>query len=152
VARTNIKTISNLQIQISCQNTNPFIFNNKGIKIGINGAFMKKALVIIIIFMTAAAGYLYYDWNTKTKKAALAPSKTLFSWTDEKGVKHFTDKEPPRGAKEIEKTTGFRYVKPPLITTIKKATLNAYGRAKNALSDFFKNIFKKGSKKPEAHQ
>jgi hypothetical protein len=108
---------------------------------------MKKVLVIIIIFIAAAAGYLYYDWSTKTKKAALEPRKTLYSWTDEKGVKHFTDKEPPRGAKNIEKTTGFKYVKPPLITAIKKGALNLYRRAKNALSDFVKNIFKKKSKK-----
>jgi hypothetical protein len=108
---------------------------------------MKKIFVFIIIFIAAAAGYIYYDWNTKTKKAALEPSKTLYSWTDEKGVKHFTDKEPPRDAKNIEKTTGFKYVKPPLVTTIKKGALNLYRRAKNTLSDFFKNIFKKRSKK-----
>ena len=108
---------------------------------------MKKIFVFIIIFIAAAAGYLYYDWNTKTKRAALEPGKTLYSWTDEKGVKHFTDKEPPRGAKNIEKTTGFKYVKPPLVTTIKKRALNLYRRAKNTLSDFFKNIFKKRSKK-----
>ena len=109
---------------------------------------MKKVLVIIIIFIAAAAGYLYYDWDTKTKRAALEPSKSLYSWTDEKGVKHFTDKEPPGGAKDIEKTTGFNYVKPPLVTTIKKAALNSYRRVKNALSD----LFKKRSKKPDAHQ
>jgi hypothetical protein len=108
---------------------------------------MKKIFVFIIIFIAAAAGYLYYDWNTKTKRAALEPSKTLYSWTDEKGVKHFTDKEPPRGAENIEETTGFKYVKPPLVTTIKKGTLSLYRRAKNTLSDFFKNIFKKRSKK-----
>ncbi len=108
---------------------------------------MKKIFVFIIIFIAAAAGYLYYDWSTKTKRAALEPSKTLYSWTDEKGVKHFTDKEPPRGAKNIEKTTGFKYVKPPLVTTIKKGALNLYRLAKNALSGFFKNIFKNRSKK-----
>jgi LPS O-antigen subunit length determinant protein (WzzB/FepE family) len=37
---------------------------------------MKKILAFIIIFIAAAAGYLYYDWNTKTKRAALEPGKT----------------------------------------------------------------------------
>jgi hypothetical protein len=108
---------------------------------------MKKIFIFIIIFIATAAGYLYYDWNTKTKRAALEPSKTLYSWTDEKGVKHYTDKEPPRGAKDIEKTTGFKYVKPPLVTTIRRGAVNLYRRSKNTLSDFFKNIFKKRSKK-----
>jgi hypothetical protein len=104
---------------------------------------MKKVVVLVIIFVAVAAGYLYYDWNAKTKKQALEPGKILYSWTDEKGVKHYTDKEPPRGAKNIEKTTGFKYVKPPLVTTIKKGALNLYGRAKSVLSYFFKNISKK---------
>jgi hypothetical protein len=108
---------------------------------------MKKIFVFIIIFIAAVVGYLYYDWDTKTKRAALEPGKTLYSWTDEKGVKHFTDKEPPRGATNIEKTTGFKYVKPPLVTTLKKGTLKVYRPVKNALSNFFKNIFKRGSKK-----
>ena len=107
---------------------------------------MKKVLVFIIIFIAAAAGYLYYDWNIKTKKAALEPSKTLYSWTDEKGVKHFTDKEPPRSAKNIEKTKGFKYVKPPLVNQMKNSVANLYRRVKYALTHFFKNIFKKKSK------
>jgi hypothetical protein len=49
--------------------------------------------------------------------------------------------------KNIEKTTGFKYVKPPLVTAINKGALNLYRRVKNTLSDFFKNIFKKRSKK-----
>jgi hypothetical protein len=108
---------------------------------------MKKIFVFIIIFIAAAAGYLYYDWNAKTKRAALEPSKTLYSWTDEKGAKHFTDKEPPRGAKNIEKNTGFKYVKPPLVTKIKDSVVNVYRRVKYSLTDYFKNILKKRSKK-----
>ena len=109
---------------------------------------MKKIAVFIIIFIAAAAGYLYYDWDTKNKRAALEPKKILYSWTDEKGVKHFTDKEPPGGASNIEKTTGFNYVKPPLVITIKKAALGSYRRTKNALS----GLFKKRSKMPDSRQ
>ena len=47
---------------------------------------MKKVLVFIIIFIGVAAGYLYYDWNVKTKRLAAEPSKTVYSWTDENGV------------------------------------------------------------------
>jgi hypothetical protein len=106
---------------------------------------MKKILIAIILFITVTTGYLYYDWDTKTKRSASEPKKILFSWTDEKGVKHFTDKAPPEGAKDIEKTTGFKYVKPPWVTTIKNGVVNLYRSGKTT----FFAIFKKKSKKDE---
>jgi hypothetical protein len=106
---------------------------------------MKKFLIAIILIIAVAAGYLYYDWDTKTKRAASEPKKILFTWTDEKGVKHFSDKAPPEGARNIEKTTGFKYVKPPLITTIKDGAVNLYRRGKTALF----TLFNKKSKEDE---
>lgn len=108
---------------------------------------MKKIIIIFIIFIGAAAGYLYYDWQAKTKRLAEAPSPTLYSWTDEKGVKHFTDKEPPSGAQNVSKTKGFKYVKPPLVITLKQTAVNLYRRLTYPLSDFFRNMIKKRSKK-----
>ena len=106
---------------------------------------MKKFLIAIILIIAVAAGYLYYDWDTKTKRAASEPKKILFTWTDEKGVKHFSDKAPPEGARNIEKTTGFKYVKPPLITTIKNGAVKLYRRGKKTLLGLFK---KKSKEKP----
>ena len=108
---------------------------------------MKKIFTIIIIFIGLAAGYLYYDWNAKTKKQEVDPSKTVYSWTDEKGVKHFTDKKPPSGAKNIKETKGFRYTEPPLVLTIKESMLSLYSRIKYAVSDVFRYKKKKRPKK-----
>jgi hypothetical protein len=107
---------------------------------------MKKILIPIILLIAVAAGYLYYDWDAKTKRAASEPKKILFTWTDEKGVKHFSDKAPPEGAKNVEKTTGFKYVKPPLITTIKNGAANLYRRGKNFLYSLFKRKSKRDRK------
>ncbi len=108
---------------------------------------MKKIIALIIIFMGVAAGYLYYDWVTKTKRRAVEPSKTLYTWTDEKGVKHFTDKMPPNGAKNIKKTKGYKYIEPPLVITFKGGVVSMYGRVKDTVSDFFRFIIKKRPKK-----
>ena len=99
---------------------------------------MKKALIVIIIILIAAGGVLFYDWHVKTKKMAAEPSITLYSWTDENGEKHFTDTQPPRGAKNVEEFKGHEYVKTPLIIKI---------RDKSA--DFFKWIKGKLFKKKE---
>jgi hypothetical protein len=107
---------------------------------------MKKIIIFVIIFIGAAAGYLYCDWHAKTKRLAEEPSPTLYSWTDEKGVKHFTDKKPPIGAQNVSKTKGLKYVKPPLVITLKQATVNLYRRVIYAVSDFFRNMIKKRSK------
>ena len=110
---------------------------------------MKKVLIFVIVFIGLAAGYLYYDWHTKTKRLAEMPVPTLYSWTDEKGVKHFTDKMPPSGAENVIKTKGFKYMKPPLVTNIKNGAAKLYGRVKNAVFEFFRYILKKRPKKNE---
>jgi hypothetical protein len=107
---------------------------------------MKKLLAIITILVAGVVGYLYYDWDTKTKRAASEPKKILFAWTDENGIKHFTDKVPPKGAKNVEKTVGYKYVKPPLVNTLKNSVVNLYYRTKNKLSDFFKKASEKDKK------
>jgi hypothetical protein len=107
---------------------------------------MKKVLVFIIIFIGVAAGYLYYDWSVKTKRLAAEPSKTVYSWTDENGVKHFTDFKPPSEAKNITKTKGYKYIKPPLVITLKEGMVHFYGRVKDGVSGIFRFIIKKRPK------
>ena len=80
---------------------------------------MKKALIIILILLIGTAGFLYYDWYVKTKKLAAEPSITLYSWTDKEGKKHFTDTQPPLGAKNVEEIKGYEHIEPPLIEKIK---------------------------------
>ena len=96
----------------------------------------KKALIISMVAWVGIAGFLYHDWHDKTKKMAAEPSITLYSWTDEDGNKHFTDTQPPQGAKYVEEVKGNEYIEPPLIVKIK-----------DKISDFFKwvkgKLFKK---------
>ena len=62
---------------------------------------MKKALVVALLIVTGFGGFLYYDWHTKTRQLAAEPSIPQYSWTDSKGVRHFTDSPPPAGAQEL---------------------------------------------------
>ncbi len=97
---------------------------------------MKKAFIIIMIILCAIGSLLFYDWHVKTKKMAAEPSVTLYSWTDENGEKHFTDTQPPGGAKNVEEFKGYEHIKPPLIIKIKDKS-----------ADFFKWIKSKLFKK-----
>ena len=107
---------------------------------------MKKIFITFLILAVAASGYLYYDWHTKTKNKSEADKITLYSWVDEKGLTHFSDKMPPSGARNIQKTDGYKYAAPPLVLTIKWAAENLYHRIKNAVSSLFGFISKKKRK------
>ena len=94
---------------------------------------MKKALIVVIIIWVSGGGFLFYDWHAKTKKMAAEPSITLYSWTDENGQKHFTDTQPPRGAKNVEKFKGYEHVRPPLITKIRDKSVDFFKWIKDKL-------------------
>ena len=94
---------------------------------------MKKALIITIIILSLAGGFLYYDWHVKTKRMEAEPNITLYSWTDENGEKHFTDTQPPQGAKNVEEFKGYEHVKPPLIVQIKDKSLDLFKGIKGKL-------------------
>ena len=55
---------------------------------------MKKGLIIALIIILGAVGYLAYDWHVKTKILEDDQRVTLYSWTDEKGTKHYTNTQP----------------------------------------------------------
>ena len=105
---------------------------------------MKKALIVIIILILGCGGYLYYDWHTKTNKRAAEPSVPQYSWTDAQGVRHFTDRPPPKGATNIKETKGYKYIDPPLVHTIKDKAVEYYEKIKAKL---FKPKKKKRRKK-----
>ena len=58
---------------------------------------------------------------------------TLYSWTDEKGAKHFTNTQPPDGAKNIEESKGYKYVDQPWVVKIKNKTIEGYKWIKEKL-------------------
>jgi hypothetical protein len=110
------------------------------------GRLMKKAFIIIMIILCGVGGFLYYDWHVKTKKMAAEPSITLYSWTDENGQRHFTDTQPPRGAKNIEEFKGYEHVKTPLIIRIKDKAVDFFKWIKGTLFKKKKNKKKKTKK------
>ena len=91
---------------------------------------MKKALVVILVFVSGVSGFLYYDWHTKTKKQAAEPSIPQYSWTDAQGARHFTDRPPPKGATHIQETKGYKSIDPPLVVTIKEKVAETYQHIK----------------------
>ena len=94
---------------------------------------MKKILMIILVLICGTAGFLYYDWHVKTKKLAAEPSIILYSWTDEKGKKHFTDTHPPQNAENVEKLKGYEHIEPPLIKKLKYKIIDFYTWLKGKL-------------------
>jgi hypothetical protein len=105
---------------------------------------MKKGLIIALIIILGSTGFLAYDWHVKTTIQADDQQVTLYSWTDEKGAKHYTDTQPPDGAKNVEERRGYKYVDSPLAIKIKDKTIEMYRWIKAKL-------FKKKDRKRKKH-
>ena len=95
---------------------------------------MKKPIVVIVILITATAGYLAYDWHVKTTIQVDDQRVTLYSWTDDKGAKHYTNTQPPDDAQNIEERKGYKYVDLPLVVKIKNKALDGYQWFKEKLT------------------
>ena len=87
---------------------------------------MRKAVIIIIIIIIGTGGYLGWDWYAKTKMQQLEPSITLYYWIDVKGGKHVSDSPPPADARNVQTEKGYKYIKSPLIVTIKNKAFEFY--------------------------
>ena len=87
---------------------------------------MKKTLIIVVILIFGAAGFLAYDWYAKTKIQGNDQRVTFYSWTDETGAKHFTNTQPPDGIKNIEESKGYKYADQPLVFKIRDKTIEGY--------------------------
>lgn len=94
---------------------------------------MRKAIIVVIIIVIGAGGYLAWDWHDKTEKQALEPSITLYYWTDAKGNRHISDTPPPKTAGNVYQDKGYKYIKPPLIVTIKDRAVEFYKKTKQKL-------------------
>jgi heme-degrading monooxygenase HmoA len=94
---------------------------------------MKKALIIALIILLGSAGFLAYDWHVKTTIQQDDQRVTLYSWTDEKGAKHYTNTQPPDGAQNVEESKGYKYVEPPLVIKIKDKAGEIYGWVKKKI-------------------
>ena len=101
---------------------------------------MKKTLIVLVILIIGTTGFLAYDWHVKTTIQQDDQRVTLYSWTDEKGARHFTDTQPPDDAQNIEAHKGYKYVDQPLVVKIRNKTMDAYQWTK-------KKLFKKKDRK-----
>ena len=108
---------------------------------------MKKVVIILLVLICGSVGLLAYDWHVKTSIQEDDQRVTLYSWTDEKGAKHFTNTQPPDDAKNIEESKGYKYVDQPLVVKIKIKTIEGYKWIKKKL---FKNKDRK--KKKQSHE
>jgi len=100
----------------------------------------KKILIVAVILILGATGFLAYDWHVKTTLQEDDQRVTLYSWRDKNGVLHFTNTQPPDGARDIEARKGFEYTDQPLVAKIKDKTVAGFKRIKE-------KIFKKKSQK-----
>ena len=94
---------------------------------------MKKTLIIALIIILGFVGFLAYDWHVKTTIQADDQRVTLYSWTDENGARHYTNTQPPDGARNIEESKGYKYVDQPLVVKIKDKIINGYKWTKDKL-------------------
>ncbi len=69
---------------------------------------------------------MVYDWHVKTTIQNDDQRVTLYSWTDAKGAKHYTNTQPPDGARNVEESRGYKYVEPPLAMKIKNQSVELY--------------------------
>jgi hypothetical protein len=103
---------------------------------------MKKIFIIILVLICGGIGFLAYDWHAKTTIRDDDQRIALYSWTDEHGVKHYTNTQPPEGALNVEEGRGYKYVDPPLAMKIKDKSIELYQWIKA-------KIFKPKAKKPK---
>ena len=94
---------------------------------------MKKTLIIALIIILGAVGYLAYDWYVKTTIYEDDQRVTLYSWTDEKGARHYTNTQPPDGARNVEERKGFKYADQPLAVKLKNKAVDGYKWVKEKL-------------------
>jgi heme-degrading monooxygenase HmoA len=87
---------------------------------------MKKVLIVALIIILGSAGFLAYDWHVKTTLREDDQRVTLYSWTDENGARHYTNTQPPEGARNIEERKGYKYTDQPLVLKIKNSIIDGY--------------------------
>ena len=95
---------------------------------------MKKTLIIAMIFIFGSIGFLVYDWHVKTKIYEDDQRVTLYSWTDEKGARHYTNTQPPDGARDVQENKGFEYTDQPLALKLKRLDLSSKSKADKLIS------------------
>ena len=100
----------------------------------------KTAIIAVVALVLGTAGFLTYDWHVKTTLREDDQRVTLYSWTDENGARHYTNTQPPDGARNIEERKGYQYTGQPLVVKMRDKITEGYKWIKGKL-------FKKKKKK-----
>lgn len=94
---------------------------------------MRTLIWGIVGLVLAGAGYLAYDWHQASKEQRQPPKIALYAWSDDHGVRHFTDTPPPPGARNIEKSQSYAPARRPLVIVIRDVLTESYESLKNRL-------------------
>ena len=86
----------------------------------------RKALFIIVGIFSLIVSYLGYDYYMWSKYLEPDPSVSLYGWTDAQGVRHYTDRPPPEGARDIQVTEGFKHRGLPLVLKAKEKIVGVF--------------------------
>lgn len=89
--------------------------------------------MIALIAILGAVGFLAYDWQVKTTTYEDDQRVALYSWTDENGARHYTNTQPPDGARNVEESKGFKYTDQPLAVKLKNKIVDGYKWIKGKL-------------------
>ena len=100
----------------------------------------KTAIIAVVALVLGTTGFLTYDWHVKTTLREDDQRVTLYSWTDVNGARHYTDTQPPDGARNIEERKGYKYSDRPLVIKIKDKVIDRYKKIKE-------KVFKKKKQK-----
>ncbi len=112
---------------------------------------MKKILTIIALLIVTAAGYLGYDWwQYKTDTNQVNMSVNIYSWKDNNGIFHHSDKPPGKSTNHVNVTYGYKYTEPPLVLKIISKSEDTFTLVRNKVKK--PNSAKPASAKQEATQ
>jgi hypothetical protein len=86
----------------------------------------RKVLLTIVGCILLITGYLGYDYYLWSKYLEPDPSVSLYGWTDAQGVRHFTNRPPPQGARDIQVTEGFKHRRLPLVLKAREGIVRIF--------------------------
>jgi hypothetical protein len=92
---------------------------------------------VIVILVVAAVGFLGFDWYNINKMRENPDKVPMYSWTDKNGEKHFTNTNPPLGAKNIVESEGVAYVRPPLAIILKNKAIVVFENGQDLWNNYF---------------
>ena len=101
----------------------------------------RKVIFIVVGIILLIVGYLGYDYYMWSKYLEPDPSVSLYGWTDAQGVRHYTDRPPPKDARDILITEGYKHRKLPLVL-----------KAKEKIVKIFRKDGPKAEKKPQKNK